>query len=211
LLDCKVPQDQPFKAKAPRITDHLCEECASAWAAVRRLLDAGGIEYRLDPYLVRGLDYYTRTVFELFPANGAGAQDALGGGGRYDGLAQAEGWPATPGVGFASGLDRVVELVSATGTEVVAAPAAEVVVLGDAGLEVAVAEVARICRTARSVAVDYDPKSLKAKMKAANKLGARWVVLITAGEAELRVAQLREMASGEQVEVAWAELPAHLA
>jgi histidyl-tRNA synthetase len=210
LLDCKVPQDQPFKAKAPRITDHLCAECAAAWAAVRRLLDAAGIEYRLDPYLVRGLDYYTRTVFELFPANGGGAQDALGGGGRYDGLAQAEGWPPTPGVGFASGLDRVVELVQAAGTEVSAAPAAEVVVLGDTGLEVMVAEVARICRAARSVAVDYEAKSLKAKMKSANKLGARWVVLITAGEAERRVAQLREMASGEQVEVAWADLPAHL-
>ncbi len=211
LLDCKVPQDQPFKAKAPRITDHLCEECAAAWAAVRRLLDAAGIEYRLDPYLVRGLDYYTRTVFELFPSNGAGAQDALGGGGRYDGLAQAEGWPPTPGVGFASGLDRVVELVQAAGTEVSAAPAAEVVVLGDTGLEVVVAEVARICRSARSVAVDYEAKSLKAKMKSANKLGARWVVLITAGEAERRIAQLKEMASGEQVEVAWADLPAHLA
>src|SRR5713226_4123443 len=211
LLDCKVPQDQPFKAKAPRITDHLCEECAAAWAAVRRLLDAAGIEYRLDPYLVRGLDYYTRTVFELFPSNGAGAQDALGGGGRYDGLARAEGWPPTPGVGFASGLDRVVELVQAAGTEVSAAPAAEVVVLGDTGLEVVVAEVARICRAARSVAVDYEAKSLKAKMKSANKLGARWVVLVTAGLAERRIAQLKEMASGEQVEVAWADLPSHLA
>jgi histidyl-tRNA synthetase len=104
----------------------------------------------------------------------------------------------------------VVELVQAAGTEVSAAPAAEVVVLGDTGLEVMVAEVARICRAARSVAVDYEAKSLKAKMKSANKLGARWVVLITAGEAERRVAQLREMASGEQVEVAWADLPAHL-
>jgi histidyl-tRNA synthetase len=211
LLDCKVPQDQPFKAKAPRITDHLCEECEAAWAAVRRLLDAAGIEYRHDPYLVRGLDYYTRTVFEFFPANGAGAQDALGGGGRYDGLAQAEGWPATPGVGFASGLDRVVESVQTAGTQVFAAPVAEVVVLGDAGLEVAVAEVARICRVVRSVAVDYAAKSLKAKMKSANKLGARWVVLMTAAEAERRVAQLREMASGAQVEVAWADLPAQLA
>ena len=211
LLDCKVPQDQPFKAKAPRITDHLCEECAAAWAAVRRLLDAAAIDYRHDPYLVRGLDYYTRTVFEIFPANGAGSQDALGGGGRYDGLAQAEGWPPTPGVGFASGLDRVVELVQAAGTQLIAAPAPEVVVLGDAGLEVPVAEVARICRAARSVAVDYEAKSLKAKMKSANRLGARWVVLITAAEAERRVAQLKEMTSGEQVEVAWADLPAHLA
>jgi histidyl-tRNA synthetase len=211
LLDCKVPQCQPFKAGAPRITDHLCEECASAWAAVRRVLDAAGIEYRLDPYLVRGLDYYTRTVFEIFPANGAGAQDALGGGGRYDGLAQAEGWPATPGVGFASGLDRVIELVQSGGTNVIAAPAAEVVVLGDAGLEVAAADVARICRAVRTVAVDYEARSLKSKMKSANKLGARWVVLLTASEAERRVAQLKEMASGDQVEVAWADLPSHLA
>ena len=210
LLDCKVPQCQPLKAEAPRITDHLCEECAAAWAAVQRMLDAAGIEYRRDPYLVRGLDYYTRTVFEFFPANGAGAQDALGGGGRYDGLAQAEGWPPTPGVGFASGLDRVIELVQATGTHVIAASAAEVVVLGDAGLEVAAADVARICRTVRSVAVDYEAKSLKAKMKSANKLGARWVVLLTASEAERRVAQLKEMASGEQVEVAWADLPLKL-
>jgi histidyl-tRNA synthetase len=210
LLDCKVPQDQPFKANAPRITDHLCEECAAAWAAVQRLLDAAGIEYRLDPYLVRGLDYYTRTVFEFFPANGSGAQDALGGGGRYDGLAEAEGWPPTPGVGFASGLDRVIELVRASGTNVISAPTEEVVVLGDAGLEVAAADVARICRTVRSVAVDYEPKSLKAKMRSANKRGARWVVLLTASEAERRVAQLKEMTSGEQVEVAWADLPAQL-
>ena len=210
LLDCKVPQCQPFKADAPRITEHLCDECAAAWSAVRRLLDAAGIEYRLDPYLVRGLDYYTRTVFEIFPANGAGAQDALGGGGRYDGLAEAEGWPPTPGVGFASGLDRVIELVEATGTHVIAAPAAEVVVLGDAGLEVAAADVARICRAVRTVAVDYEPKSLKAKMKSANKVGARWVILLNEEDAKRRAAQLKEMASGEQVEVAWADLPAQL-
>jgi histidyl-tRNA synthetase len=211
LLDCKVPQCQPFKVNAPRIIDHLCEECTAAWAAVRRLLDAAGIEYRLDPYLVRGLDYYTRTVFEIYPADGAGAQDALGGGGRYDGLADAEGWPPTPGVGFASGLDRVTELVRAGGAEVIAAPPAEVVVVADTGLEVAAADVARICRTVRSVAVDYESKSLKAKMRSANKLGARWVVLISAGDAERRVAQLRQMTSGEQAEVAWADLPVHLA
>src|ERR1700738_5009658 len=129
LLDCKVPQDQPFKANAPRVTDHLCDECAAAWAAVRRLLDAARIPYHVDPHLVRGLDYYTRTVFEIYPAHAGGSQDALGGGGRYDGLAEAEGWPATPGVGFASGLDRVTELVKETGVEVIASPAAEVLVL----------------------------------------------------------------------------------
>src|ERR1700693_1936598 len=211
LLDCKVPQCQPFKADAPLITDHLCDECSAAWASVRRLLDGAGIEYHLDPYLVRGLDYYTRTVFEIFPAQAGGSQDALGGGGRYDGLAEAEGWPATPGVGFASGLDRVTELMAASGEEVVATPAADVVVLPDGELDLAAAEVARICRTVRATAVDYDRKSLRAKMRSANKFGARWVVLLTEEEAKRHTAQLKEMVSGEQVEVAWTDLPARLA
>jgi histidyl-tRNA synthetase len=211
LLDCKVPQCQPFKADAPRITDHLCDECSAAWASVRRLLDGAGIEYHLDPYLVRGLDYYTRTVFEIFPAQAGGSQDALGGGGRYDGLAEAEGWPATPGVGFASGLDRVTEMMKEAGVEVIAAPPAEVLVLPDPELDVAAAEVARICRAARSVAVDYEAKSLKAKMRSANKLGARWVVLLSAEDAKQRTAQLKEMASGDQLAVGWDDLPARLA
>src|SRR5207245_4969198 len=107
----KVAQDQPFKAGAPKITDYLCDECAAHWAAVRRLLDAAGIEYQHNPYLVRGLDYYTRTVFEFYPGGASGQQDALASGGRYDGLAEAEGWPSTPGVGVAGGVDRVTELM----------------------------------------------------------------------------------------------------
>jgi histidyl-tRNA synthetase len=210
LLDCKVVQDQPYKAGAPRITDNLCQECAAHWAAVRRLLDAAGIEYELNPYLVRGLDYYTRTVFEFYPAGAAGQQDALASGGRYDGLAAAEGWPPTPGVGFAGGLDRVTDLMAARGEEVIASPAADVVVLADGELDVAAADVARICRAVRSVAVDYEPKSLRAKMRSANKLGARWVILLTAEDAARRTAQLKEMASGDQVEVAWADLPRRL-
>jgi histidyl-tRNA synthetase len=211
LLDCKVPQCQPFKAGAPRITEHLCEECTAAWVEVRALLDRTGIEYQLNPYLVRGLDYYTRTVFEFYPAGAEGQQDALASGGRYDGLAEAEGWPATPGVGFAGGMDRVTELMAASGEEVIAPVAAEVVVLPDGALDVAAAEVARICRTVRSTAVDYDRKSMRAKMRSANKLGARWVVLLTEEEAGRRTAQLKEMVSGVQVEVAWADLPARIA
>ncbi len=211
LLDCKVPQCQPFKADAPRITDHLCEECTAAWVEVRTLLDGASIEYQLNPYLVRGFDYYTRTVFEFYPAGAEGQQDALASGGRYDGLAEAEGWPATPGVGFAGGMDRVTELMAASGAEVVAPAAADVVVVPDGELDVAAAEVARICRTVRSTAVDYDRKSLRAKMRSANKLGARWVVLLTEEEAKRRMAQLKEMSSGEQVEVAWADLAAKLA
>jgi histidyl-tRNA synthetase len=211
LLDCKVKQCQPFKEGAPRITDHLCDECSAAWVEVRLLLDASGIAYQLNPYLVRGLDYYTRTVFEFYPAGAEGQQDALASGGRYDGLAEAEGWPSTPGVGFAGGMDRVAELMAASGEEVIAPPAADVVVLPDGELDLAAAEVARICRTVRTTAVDYDRKSLRAKMRSANKLGARWVVLLTEEEAKRRTAQLKEMVSGEQSEVAWADLPARLA
>jgi histidyl-tRNA synthetase len=211
LLDCKVPQCQPFKAAAPRITDHLCDECAEHWGAVRRLLDAAGIEYQQNPYLVRGLDYYTRTVFEFYPGGATGQQDALASGGRYDGLAEAEGWPSTPGVGFAGGLDRVTELMAAAGAETTPRPPADVLVLPDGDLPVEAAEVARICRAVRSVAVDYEPKSLRAKMRSANRLGARWVVLLSAEDAARRVAQLREMSTGDQEELAWVELPTRLA
>src|SRR5207245_2187160 len=210
LLDCKVPQDEALKEGAPRITDHLCGPCAEAWAKVRRMLDGASIEYVHNPYLVRGLDYYTRTVFEFYPAGARGQQDALASGGRYDGLAEAEGWPSTPGVGFAGGIDRVVDLMAASGVEVIAKPAADVVVVPDGDLSIEASQVARICRAVRSVAVDYEAKSLSAKMRAASKLGARWVVLLSAEEAARHGARLRDMASGEQVEVAWDELPERL-
>lgn len=177
---------------------------------MRRLLDAAHIEYVLNPYLVRGLDYYTRTVFELYPAGASGQQDALGGGGRYDGLAAAVGWPDTPAVGFASGLDRVTELMARGVEEIIARPAADVLVLPDGDLAPEAAEVARICRTVRSVAVDYDPRSLKAKMRSAHRLGAKWVVLLSGDGTENQTALLRDMASGEQTEVSWDDLPKHL-
>ena len=211
ILDSKAPQDQPFKADAPRITDSLCDECAAHWDAVRRLLDAAEIEYQVNPYLVRGLDYYTRTVFEFYPGGAHGQQDALASGGRYDGLAETEGWPSTPGVGFAGGIDRVTELMVETGFAEAAKSAAEVVVLPDGDLSVEAAEVARICRAVLSTAVDYESKSLSAKMRLASRMGARWVVLLSHDEAIRRIARLRNMSSGEQVELPWVELPTRLA
>ena len=210
LLDCKDPQCQPFKEAAPKITDHLCEPCAAAFSEVRRLLDAAGIEYRLNPYLVRGLDYYTRTVFEFHHTALGGAQNSLGGGGRYDGLAAAIGYPDTPAVGFAGGIDRVVMMLGEEGEEVVPEPPAELLVLPNgAGVELAVAaaQVARIARTTVSAAADYSSRSLRAKMRAAGKAGYRWVALIDEEEASRRVVQLRDMVSGEQREVAWEVLP----
>lgn len=209
LLDCKQQQCQALKAKAPKLSDHLCDECAAAFAQLRRLLDAAGIEYTLNPFLVRGLDYYTRTVFEFQHAALGGAQNSLGGGGRYDGLAATLGWPETPAVGFAAGLERVIAMLREEGEEVIPEPAAEVLVLVEG--EVEAAAVARLCRRSARTVVDYSSRSLKARMRSANKLGVRWVVLANADEARRGRAQLRDMASSEQVEIGWDDLPARLA
>ena len=210
LLDCKEAQCRPFKKDAPRMTDHLCDECQAAWAEVRGLLDAAGVRYRLNPYLVRGLDYYTRTVFEFSPSSSEGQQDTLVAGGRYDGLADALGWESTPGVGFAGGLDRVTQLMSSEGEEVIAQPAAEVVVLPEGELDAEAAELARTVRAVKAVAVDYSHRSLRAKMGSADKAGARWALMFNADEARRRAARLRDMASGEQREVRWEELAERL-
>jgi len=210
LLDSKLPHEQAFKERAPKISEHLCPECAAHWDAVRRLLDSAGIEYVHNPYLVRGLDYYTRTVFEFYPGGATGQQDALASGGRYDGLAAAEGWPSTPGVGFAGGIDRVVDQLAARPAEVAMKPAAEVLVVPDGDASLAAAEVARICRRVRSTAVDYEVRSFAAKMRLAGNLGARWVVIMRPAQATQRVARLREVATGAESEVGWDELPARL-
>src|SRR5215472_4984375 len=208
LFDCKEPQCQPFKAAAPRITDHLCAPCAAAFEEVKSLLDAAGLEYRLNPYLVRGLDYYTRTVFEYQHEALGGAQNSLGGGGRYDALAAELGYPDTPGVGFAGGIDRVAYMLQHELGTVTPPAAADVLVLPmNEGLERAAAQVGRICRRASPTAVDYRTRSLRAKMRAADRSGATWVVIMNAEEAQRRVVQLRNLASGDQREVAWDALP----
>lgn len=209
LLDCKEPECQPFKAGAPRILDHLCADCAGAFARVRALLEGAGLEYSLNPLLVRGLDYYTRTVFEFQHRALGGAQNSLGGGGRYDGLAAALGWPSTPGVGFAAGIERVIAVMAGEGAEVVASPAAQVLVLVEGEREAQA--VARLCRQSTSAVVDHTTRSLKAKMRTANRIGARWVVIANAGEAAREVVQLKDMASSEQEEVPWSQLASRLA
>ena len=212
LFDCKERQCQPFKEAAPRITDHLCSPCAAAFEEVKSLLDAAGLEYRLNPFLVRGLDYYTRTVFEYQHGALGGAQNALGGGGRYDGLAGALGYPDTPGVGFAGGVDRVAYMLQHELGTVTPPPAADVLVLPMvAGLDGAAAQVGRICRAVRPAAVDYSDRSLRAKMRAAGRTGARWAVIMNADEAGRRAAVLRDLVSGEERPVAWDDLAEALA
>lgn len=211
LLDCKEEQCQPFKAGAPRITDNLCEFCAPAYAEVKRLLDAAALEYVENPYLVRGLDYYTRTVFEIQHEAIGGAQNSLGGGGRYDRLAAALGYPDTPAVGFAAGIERVVMMMSEEGEEVIPPPAAELLVIpAEDGLAAQAAAVARLARDVVPTAVDYTSRSLKSKMRAANRIEPRWVAILNADEAARKVVQLKEMAGGDQREVGWDQLPAVL-
>jgi histidyl-tRNA synthetase len=208
LLDCKEEECQPFNAGAPKKSDQLCGPCAAAFGEVRRLLDAAGVEYSVNPYLVRGLDYYTRTVFEL---KHEALRDSVCGGGRYDGLARELGWPDTPAVGFAAGLERVLASMDSEGESVVAPAPAELLVVPEGGaLSVAASAVARVARSAVPTAVDYSDRSIKAKMRSANRLGVRWVALLNAAEAEKQVVQLRDMASKEQSEVTWAELPERL-
>ena len=204
VLDSK--EDAEVLADAPVMLDHLCDECREAFAAVRGLLDAAGIEYTVNPRIVRGLDYYTRTAFEFWHGAIGSQQNALGGGGRYDGLAAELGWPDTPAVGFAAGLDRTVAMLAEERVPVEEQPAAEVIVLGDGVPDAALAEVGRRCRAARSTLVDFSQRSLGAKLRSANKLGARHVALMNAAEAERRVVQLKEMAGGGQREVGWDEL-----
>lgn len=107
ILDCKVDHDKPFMAGAPKITDSLCEECHDHFEMVKKLLDEAGVDYEVDSTLVRGLDYYTKTAYEV-QYSPLGAQSAIGGGGRYDGLVEELGGPSTPGVGFAMGLERII-------------------------------------------------------------------------------------------------------
>ena len=160
-------------ADAPLLRDALCDECAAHYAAVKGHLDALGIEYVEDPHLVRGLDYYTRTVFEV-QAEGLGAQNAIGGGGRYDRLMEEYGGPPTPGLGFALGFERTLLALEAAGVEIPAIPIAEVFV---ARVDDSVAaEVFAITQELRAAGIaaemDHQGRSLKSQMKVADRLGA---------------------------------------
>jgi histidyl-tRNA synthetase len=177
-------------AQAPKLLDRLAAEDAEHFAEVRRLLDRGGIRYELDPTLVRGLDYYTRTVFE-FESDRLGAQAALGGGGRYDGLVETLGGPATPGCGWAAGIERILLALDQPAEEpeidvFVAAPAVQG--------ERAFALVSELRGAGMRAQLDLAGRSIKTQMKQADRLGARRAVLLD----EAGGAEVRDMQSGEQ-------------
>ena len=208
VLDSK--EDQHLLEDAPLISDYLCADCREAFALVRRLLDQAGIEYTVNPRIVRGLDYYARTAFEFWHGSIGSRRTRSAAAAAMTAWPPTSGWPSTPAVGFACGLDRTVAMLAEEGVGIPEQLPAEVLVIGDGVAPEQLAEVGRLCRPTRSTAVDYTERSLGAKMRSANKLGVRWVVLMNADEARRQVAQLKEMAGGEQSEVSWDGLPGAL-
>lgn len=209
ILDSKEKQMETILADAPHIVDHLCPDCADHFAELRRLLEALGQSYTVNFRLVRGIDYYVKTVFEVW-AEGIGAQAAVCGGGRYDGLAEAIGGPSTPGVGFGSGIERIILALREQG--IAPSPAyAPPVLLAHFGGETKVAAVklAFDLRTAgigARLAFARQRRSLKSQMREADKQGARYVLILGESEVANGVVAVKPMAGGEQFTLAIDEL-----
>jgi histidyl-tRNA synthetase len=207
VLDTKETRSRDVVAGAPSILDYLCAPCREHWNAVRAGLEVLGIEYQIDPTLVRGLDYYTRTVFE-FQAAYAGSQSAIGGGGRYDGLAETIGAAPTPGIGFGSGIERLILTMKEQGVEPPAPEQTRVYVAhAGAGAASVAIRVSTHLRTAGiSVVMSFGDRSLKAQMKAANHTGASYVLIIGEDEVKAGTVTVRNLESGEQVAIPESEV-----
>jgi histidyl-tRNA synthetase len=211
VLDCKVPEDQPIIETLPRISQFLDEGCRRHFEAVQEILKTVGVPFVLNDRLVRGLDYYTRTAFE-FTHGALGAQNAILGGGRYDGLSEALGGPPAPGIGFAIGEDRLVmSLQESASTEgVLKKPNAYVAPLGP-GMN---GEAARLARELRrhDLVIDLGDETfrLKKSFEAATKAGAKYIVIVGENEVKAGAFAVKDLATGEQVSVPRAELPGKL-
>jgi histidyl-tRNA synthetase len=205
VFDCKVPEDQPIIDTLPRISQFLDEGCRKHFEAVQEILTKVGVPFSLNDRLVRGLDYYTRTAFE-FTHGALGAQNAILGGGRYDGLSEALGGPAAPGIGFAIGEDRLVMSLPESAESVVKKPDVYVAPLG-AGMN---GEAARLARELRreGVVADLGDESfrLKKSFEAATKAGAKYILIVGENEVKAGAFAVKNLESGEQVSVARGEL-----
>jgi histidyl-tRNA synthetase len=205
VFDCKVPEDQPIIEKLPRISDFLDEGCRTHFEEVQQILSSVGVPFTVNDRLVRGLDYYTRTAFE-FTHGSLGAQNAILGGGRYDGLSESLGGPKAPGIGFAIGEDRLVMSLNQSAESVLRKPDVYIAPLGE-GMN---RESARLARELRrdDIVVELGDETfrLKKSFEAATKLGARFTLIV--GENELKAGSfaLKNLATGEQVSVPRAEL-----
>jgi len=202
LLDCKNPDCHELSLSAPRTVDHLCPDCRSKFDTLKSALDAMGIEYVVDPAIVRGLDYYTGAVFE-FIAEGIGAQSTVCGGGRYDGLVESLGGPSLSGIGFGMGITRLILALREAGLDKIepSRPTLYVAALGERAAIKACEITERLRRDGKIAECDIVGRSLKAQMKYANKIGAQYTLIIGDSEIDLGRAQLRNMSDGSQTEV----------
>ncbi|WP_294777615.1 histidine--tRNA ligase [uncultured Eubacterium sp.] len=202
ILDCKSPVCSEIAKDAPVVLDYLCDECKEHFEKTKSYLDAMNIEYIVNPQIVRGLDYYTKTVFE-FVADSIGAQGTVCGGGRYDGLIEELGGQHTPSLGFAMGLERLQLVMEAQGCEFPepSRPDLFIVAMGDKATLKAV-EIAKDMRDeGYSVVYDLNGRSLRAQMKYADKINAKYNVVIGDNEVDTKSAVLKDMATGEQSDI----------
>jgi histidyl-tRNA synthetase len=210
VLDCKVEACQPVLERAPRMADALCQGCRDHFAAVRASLDALGVRYTLEPRLVRGLDYYVRTAFE-FTSDALGAQSAVVGGGRYDGLVETLGGPPTPGVGFALGVERLTLILEALQRPIPARrPVVFFVSADEAGARAALGLAAALRKA--GVACDLDGRGgkFKAQFRQAERVGARYALVLGGNEVASGEAKLKDMETRAESPVKLAELVAQL-
>lgn len=209
MLDSKNENDKRALAGAPKLLDHLCEECTRHFAALRTYLDALGVRYEIDLNLVRGFDYYTKTAFEIVSPE-LGAQNVIGGGGRYDGLVEELGGPPTPGIGFGIGTERCLLVLDQLGVQLALEdenPVVYVATLVPAARVAAVELAQQLRRAGVATEMDYQGRSLKAQMRSADKLGARFVCMIGDDELAQGVAAIKDMKGGrEQMTVPLSEV-----
>ena len=207
VFDCKVPADQPIIETLPRITQFLGEDSRKHFEAVQAILTAVGVRFTLNDRLVRGLDYYTRTAFE-FTHGALGAQNAILGGGRYDGLSEALGGPAAPGIGFAIGEDRLVLSLQEKMPAESVMRKPDVYIAPMASMNAQAAKLAReLRRHDLVVELGDDTFRLKKSFEAATKVGAKYILILGENEVKADAFALKNLATGEQVSVARAELP----
>ncbi|MBR5721381.1 MAG: histidine--tRNA ligase [Clostridia bacterium] len=194
ILDCKSPQDIALAKNAPKITDYLCEECREHYSAVKAALDSVGIAYEEDSGLVRGLDYYTKTVFVFIDTN---SSLAVAAGGRYDGLIEELGGKPTPGIGFACGVERLFPLIPDFGKD--SAPDIYIASMGPAAAKAAFETAFALRKNGIKAETDLMSRSVKAQMKYADKTGARFTAVLGDEELEKGKADIRNMKNGEIV------------
>ena len=203
ILDCKEEGCKEIAKDAPLIIDNLCDECSDHFTKLQEFLKAAGIEYRINPYIVRGLDYYTKTVFEII-SNEIGAQGTVCGGGRYDGLIKQLGGPELPGIGFGMGIERLLMVMDGAGVEIPVpeGPKAFIATMGDAAREAGFKLMNQLRKAGVSADMDHAARSLKAQFKYADKLMAQNVIVIGESELESGIVQLRDMKNSTQSEIA---------